>query len=83
MESLDLTHSAVSQTVAALRAEGLVVTVPGPDARTRVVELTERAKELVALASGGLACAAVVGLLALHNGPCAPSASGPTRCARR
>ncbi|QDO90142.1 winged helix-turn-helix transcriptional regulator [Ornithinimicrobium ciconiae] len=45
--SLDLTHSAVSQTVSALRAEGLVDTVPGPDARTRVVELTARGRELV------------------------------------
>lgn len=46
-ESLELTHSAVSQTIAALRAEGLVDTVPGPDARTRVVELTERGAALV------------------------------------
>lgn len=45
--SLDLTHSAVSQTVSALRTEGLVDTVPGPDARTRVVELTARGRELV------------------------------------
>nr|WP_306238279.1 MULTISPECIES: MarR family winged helix-turn-helix transcriptional regulator [unclassified Ornithinimicrobium] len=45
--SLDLTHSAVSQTVSALRQEGLVDTVPGPDARTRVVELTARGRELV------------------------------------
>lgn len=46
-QSLRLTHSAVSQTVAALRAEGLVETVPGPDARTRVVGLTQRGHELV------------------------------------
>lgn len=45
--SLELTHSAVSQTVSALRAEGLVDTVPGPDARTRVVQLTEQGHELV------------------------------------
>ena len=45
--SLDLTHSAVSQTVSALRAEGLVDTLPGHDARTRVVELTDRGRELV------------------------------------
>lgn len=45
--SLGLTHSAVSQTVSALRAEGLVDTLPGPDARTRVVELTGRGRELV------------------------------------
>ncbi|SDM26247.1 MarR family winged helix-turn-helix transcriptional regulator [Allokutzneria albata] len=46
-EDLDVTHSAMSQTVAALRREGLVTSVPGADARTKSVELTERAKELV------------------------------------
>ena len=46
-ESLELTHSAVSQTVSALRAEGLVETVPGDDARTRVIELTDRGRDLV------------------------------------
>lgn len=46
-QSLGLTHSAVSQTVSALRTEGLVETVPGPDARTRVVRLTERGAGLV------------------------------------
>ncbi|MCP3803974.1 MarR family transcriptional regulator [Allokutzneria sp. A3M-2-11 16] len=46
-EDLDVTHSAMSQTVTALRREGLVTSVPGADARTRSVELTERAKELV------------------------------------
>lgn len=46
-KSLGLTHSAVSQTVTALRTEGLVQTVPGPDARTRVVELTPKARDLV------------------------------------
>lgn len=46
-ESLALTHSAVSQTVSALRAEGLVETVPGDDARTRVIELTDRGRDLV------------------------------------
>lgn len=46
-ESLELTHSAVSQTVAALRKEGLVQTSPGPDARTRRVAPTERARELL------------------------------------
>lgn len=45
--SLDLTHSAVSQTVTAMRAEGLVDSVPGVDARTRVVELTPRGRALV------------------------------------
>ncbi len=46
-ESLGQTHSAVSQTVTAMRAENLVVTVPGPDARTRVVDLTDRGRELI------------------------------------
>jgi DNA-binding MarR family transcriptional regulator len=45
--SLGLTHSAVSQTVAALRAEGLARTVQGADARTRLVELTPRGRDLV------------------------------------
>lgn len=46
-DSLDMTHSAVSQTVTAMRAEGLVDTSPGPDARTRLVDLTEKGRELV------------------------------------
>lgn len=46
-ESLGRTHSATSQTVAAMRQEGLVSSTPGPDARTRRVELTERARALV------------------------------------
>ncbi|MEU3270513.1 MarR family transcriptional regulator [Saccharomonospora sp. NPDC006951] len=46
-EALELTHSAMSQTVAALRKEGFVTTEPGPDARTRAVVLTERAERLV------------------------------------
>lgn len=46
-ESLDLTHSATSQTVSALRREGMVSTRPGPDARTREVLLTERGRALV------------------------------------
>jgi DNA-binding MarR family transcriptional regulator len=45
--SMEQTHSAVSQTVAALREQGLVTTRPGRDARTREVVLTERALELV------------------------------------
>lgn len=44
---LDVTHSAMSQTVGALRREGLVRSRPGADARTRLVELTERAREVV------------------------------------
>ncbi len=46
-ESLGRTHSALSQTVAAMREEDLVETAPGPDARTRVVRLTERGRDLV------------------------------------
>lgn len=46
-ESTDVTHSAMSQTVAALRREGLVCSVPGDDARTRRVTLTKRAGEIV------------------------------------
>lgn len=47
-DSLDVTHSAMSQTVGALRREGLVTSAPGySDARTREVALTDRARELV------------------------------------
>jgi len=42
-----VTHSAMSQTVTAMRAAGLVVSGPGPDARTRLVELTEQGRTLV------------------------------------
>ena len=45
--SLDVTHSAMSQTVSALRRAGLVRTAPGDDARTREVVLTKRAREVV------------------------------------
>ncbi|MGN6428803.1 MAG: MarR family winged helix-turn-helix transcriptional regulator [Leifsonia sp.] len=47
--SLDRTHSAVSQTVSAMREAGMVQTVPGEDARTRLVVLTERGHELIPL----------------------------------
>jgi DNA-binding MarR family transcriptional regulator len=46
-EQIDVTHSAMSQTVTAMRRAGLVQTTPGPDARTREVELTARGRELV------------------------------------
>lgn len=46
-DSLTVTHSAMSQTVAALRKQGLVHSGPGADARTREVTLTARARELV------------------------------------
>ncbi|MEW9552635.1 MarR family winged helix-turn-helix transcriptional regulator [Nonomuraea sp. NPDC050783] len=46
-ESLGRSHSAISQTVAAMRKEGLVTSEPGPDARTRRIDLTERGRALV------------------------------------
>ncbi|MCT2592994.1 MarR family transcriptional regulator [Streptomyces sp. N2-109] len=46
-ESLDRSHSAISQTVAAMRKEDLVTSEPGPDARTRRIGLTERGRSLV------------------------------------
>jgi DNA-binding MarR family transcriptional regulator len=45
--SFEVTHSAMSQTVAALQREGLVTTERGADARTRQVALTDRARELL------------------------------------
>lgn len=46
--SVEVTHSAMSQTVAALRRADLVDSSPGPDARTRTVDLTPAAREVVA-----------------------------------
>jgi len=46
-DAVDHTHSAMSQTVSALRREGLVRSVPGADARTRRVALTKQAREVV------------------------------------
>ncbi|MBA8827772.1 DNA-binding MarR family transcriptional regulator [Saccharopolyspora lacisalsi] len=46
-ESLGHTHSATSQTLAGMRREGLIDSVPGEDARTRRIMLTERARSLV------------------------------------
>lgn len=46
-ESLEVTQSAMSQTVAALRRDGMVSSEPGRDARTREVALTERARAIV------------------------------------
>jgi DNA-binding MarR family transcriptional regulator len=48
-ESLGRTHSAMSQTVTAMRHEGLVETEAGEDARTRRVALTDTARSLVPL----------------------------------
>jgi DNA-binding MarR family transcriptional regulator len=45
-ESVNRTHSALSQKVAAMRAAGLVRTTPGPDARTKRVALTAKARRL-------------------------------------
>jgi DNA-binding MarR family transcriptional regulator len=45
-ESVNRTHSALSQKVAAMRAVGLVRTAPGPDARTKRVTLTAKARRL-------------------------------------
>jgi DNA-binding MarR family transcriptional regulator len=42
-----VTHSAMSQTVTAMRREGLVTVRTGSDARTRLVGLTDRGAELV------------------------------------
>jgi DNA-binding MarR family transcriptional regulator len=44
--SVQLTHSAVSQKVAAMRAAGLVRTSPGADARTKKITLTAKARAL-------------------------------------
>jgi DNA-binding MarR family transcriptional regulator len=45
-ESVQRTHSALSQKVAAMRAAGLVRTSTGADARTRKVMLTAKARRL-------------------------------------
>lgn len=45
--SLDVTHSAMSQTVSALKRDGFVETTPGKDGRTRAVTLTKKARELI------------------------------------
>jgi DNA-binding MarR family transcriptional regulator len=46
-QAVEVTHSAMSQTVTALRAEGLVRVRPGEDARTRTVELTDEGRAVV------------------------------------
>jgi DNA-binding MarR family transcriptional regulator len=46
--SVQRTHSAVSQKVAAMRAAGLVRTTVGADARSRRVTLTAKAKRITA-----------------------------------
>jgi len=44
---VEVTHSAMSQTITAMRREGLVESSPGTDARTRTVALTAKGAELV------------------------------------
>src|SRR2546421_8295529 len=44
--SVQLTHSAVSQKVAAMRAAGWVATTAGADARSKTVTLTPRARRI-------------------------------------
>ncbi|MFF4986308.1 MarR family winged helix-turn-helix transcriptional regulator [Streptosporangium saharense] len=46
-DSLGHSHSAMSQTISAMRREGLVNSEPGADARTRRITLTDRARDLV------------------------------------
>jgi DNA-binding MarR family transcriptional regulator len=46
-QSVQRTHSATSQKVAAMRSAGLVRTTPGPDARSKKVALTTKAKRMV------------------------------------
>ena len=44
--SLEQTHSALSQKVAAMRGKGWLATGPGPDARSKKVRLTARAERI-------------------------------------
>ncbi|MBO0810035.1 MAG: MarR family transcriptional regulator [Actinobacteria bacterium] len=46
--SVQRTHSALSQKVAAMRAAGWVRTAPGPDARSKQVMLTPKAVRVIA-----------------------------------
>jgi DNA-binding MarR family transcriptional regulator len=45
--SMEVTHSAMSQTVAAMRRAGLVERAEGTDGRTRRVKLTSRTRDLL------------------------------------
>src|SRR5579862_2150440 len=47
-ESVQRTHSATSQKVAAMRAAGLVRTTTGADARTKKIILTAKARRIIA-----------------------------------
>jgi DNA-binding MarR family transcriptional regulator len=44
---VEVTHSAMSQTITAMRREGLVQSSPGTDARTRTVALTHKGRAQV------------------------------------
>jgi DNA-binding MarR family transcriptional regulator len=44
---VNVTHSAMSQTVAAMRKDGLIRSAPGTDARSRMVELTAQGRSLI------------------------------------
>jgi DNA-binding MarR family transcriptional regulator len=44
---VSVTHSAMSQTVSAMRRDGLIRSAPGTDARSRMVELTPAGRALV------------------------------------
>jgi DNA-binding MarR family transcriptional regulator len=46
-ELSEVTHSAMSQTVTAMRTAGFVESAVGPDSRTRVVALTDRSRSVV------------------------------------
>ncbi len=48
-EAVDRTHSALSQKVAAMRDAGFVETSPGPDARSKLVTLTEKTRQIAGL----------------------------------
>ena len=47
--NIGVTHSAASQTVAQMVRDGLVTVLPGPDARSRIVSLSDRCYELLPL----------------------------------
>jgi DNA-binding MarR family transcriptional regulator len=44
---VNVTHSAMSQTVTAMRTDGLIRSAPGADARSRMIELTASGRKLI------------------------------------
>jgi DNA-binding MarR family transcriptional regulator len=48
-EAVDRTHSALSQKVAAMRDAGFVETSPGPDARSKLVTITDKTRQIAGL----------------------------------